>query len=159
MISLKKLFKSWAFVISLIVLVLYGIYSNISTDFIIISREIVEIFFYLFLELLPLIIAIFSILISFTDKKFLNFLTNTKIDEDGTNFYDGTIHYFVVNSFIVFFDLIILILVLMFELYNIIYIQYTLLFFITYTIVGLIQLVRFIFYFARKKADFANLKS
>lgn len=152
--ELKQFFQSWAFVVSSLVLIIYFVLFDGKTVF---TSKGLEFVFYFYISLLPLIISVFAILISFTDKTFLKFLRNVKTGK--TNVYDTIIFYFVNNTFIVFLSLIIVSIALWFDLSSYAYLQYLMIFLFPYTIVSFIQLVRFIFYFARKKAEFVDLDS
>ncbi len=156
MVRMKKtslFFKSTAFITSIVLVVIYLIF-YIETSKLLFNKESLEFFFYMFLEFLPLIIAIFAILISFTDKEFLNFLKKTKT-KIKISIYDGIIYYFIINSLFIFIALMLTTLVKLFNILNNLYTQLIMIFVFTYAIISLVQLVRFIFYFAKTKADYS----
>lgn len=149
----KLFFESKAFIISVIILLVYSIFFH---NQIIFNQKNIEFVFYLFLALFPLILSVFAILISFTDRDFLVFLKNIKTG--GKTVYELIIFYFVLNTFMIFIALLLFGLVLCAELTTIFYLQYLMIFVFIYSIVSFTQLIRFIFYFARKKAEFVDKK-
>lgn len=155
--KVSLLIKSTAFVLSSIVLIIYLLAHNFF-KFNLFTEAILQLFFYLFLEFLPLILAIFSILISFTDPKFLIFLKNTNSDLENMNVYDGIIYLFIVNTSFIFIALILTIIILIFKCYSNMLVQAGLLFVYVYSITSLVNLVGFIFYFAKLKAKFVSYK-
>jgi hypothetical protein len=153
--EIKLLFYSKAFVISVLLLITYMAFFG---NFYIFNKMNVEHIYYFFLALLPLVVSVFAILISFTDGEFLKFLKGIKVDEKTENsVYDSIITYFTINTLLIFFSLILFCVVLSLELTGIMLLQYVMLFTFTYSLVSFVQLVRFIFYFAKKKAEFVDL--
>jgi len=155
--AIKLIVKSNAFIISLISLILYLIvyYKEVLID-----GELISYLFYYFLGLLPIVLSVFAILISFTNKDFLKFLVDKPIVENSKmSIYDATIYYFKLNTYLIVFSLIVTCLTIVFALsdfkiFTFPILQYVLLFILVYTTVSFINVVRFIFYFARKKSEY-----
>lgn len=153
--TLKELFGAVAFTISIVALLIYSIFFH---NIVLLNKENLDNIFTLFLALFPLIIAIFTLLISFIDNKFLLFLKQTKTSNKKNSIYDEIIHYFVMNTILSLTSVLVSGFILWFNLYNLILFQYFMIFLFTYTLVSFIQIIRFIFYFAKKKADFVSIK-
>ena len=151
---IKEFFKAKAFIISVIIILIYAIFFH--NDILLDENNLPHIFAF-FLSLFPLIIAIFTILISFIDNLFLKFLKETKTKDQKISIYEGIITYFVMNTSLSFTTLIITGFALCFGMYKYIIVQYILIFLFSYTIISFIQVIRFIFYFAKKKADFVEI--
>ncbi|MCX6742461.1 MAG: hypothetical protein NTX24_04815 [Candidatus Pacearchaeota archaeon] len=151
---IKEFFKAKAFTISVVILLLYAIFFH---GKIIIDKDNLEHIFGFFLTLFPLIIAIFTILISFTDNKFLKFLKDTKGADKKTSIYDEILAYFIINTILSLIAVLIAGFVFCFKLSEYAFLQYIMIFVFSYTIISFIQLIRFIFYFAKKKADFVSI--
>jgi hypothetical protein len=154
--TIKQFFKSWSFVISVVMVVGYLVNFIIGYKEIIINDGALDLFFFMFLEFLPLVVAIFAILISFTDKEFLKFLKDTKNMDNDDTLYNDIIKFFVINTLLIFISLILILIVKTFNILNYFGIQAGMIFIFTYTIISLVQLVRFIFYFAKRKSDFVS---
>lgn len=148
---IKLFFESKAFIISVVSVLIYSLLWH---DVLIFNQVNVQHIFYLFLALLPMILTVFTILISFTDKDFLVFLRTIK--EGKKTVYDSIIFFFILNAFITFVSLLLFGLVLCCDLSHIVYLQYLMLFVFVYAVVSFIQLMRFVFYFAQKKAEFVD---
>jgi len=151
---IKDLVKSMAFVISLIAILIYAIFFH---NQIVLCKENLQHIFYFFLALLPLIITIFTILISFVDSKLLKFLKESKTKDKKNSIYEEIIYYFLVNTILSLIAVILAGSVFCFDFYNNIFMQYIMIFIFTYTLISFIQIIRFIFYFAKKKADFVEI--
>jgi len=150
---LKELFGAVAFTISTIILLIYAIFFH---NDILINETNLDNIFTLFLAFFPLIIAIFTILISFIDNNFLIFLKQVKTKDKKNSIYDEIIHYFIMNTILTLTSVLVAGFILCFKLYNLVSLQYFMIFLFTYTIISFMQIIRFIFYFAKKKADFVN---
>ena len=153
-------FESKAFTISIIGLFIFAIiyYKNIVFD-----STCISYIFYYFLGLLPIVLSVFAILISFTDKDFLKFLKEKTIDKKGTSIYEGIVFYFKLNTIWILLSLFIVSSILIFNLYD--YkigdfpiMQYLILFLIIYTTISFFNVVRFIFYYAKKKGEFVEIE-
>jgi len=153
--TLKIIIKSNAFLLSLVSIILYLI---IFYKEIVIDSNLITYIFYYFIGLLPIVISVFAILISFTDKKFLNYLLEHTIENGQTKIYDATIHYFKLNTYLIVFSLITTCAIVLFSLHDFLLFsfpifQYILLFILVYTTVSFVNVIRFIFYFAGRKSD------
>lgn len=144
--SIRLFIWSKAFIISILLVLIETIFFH---DSIIFPQSSIEFMFSFFLALLPLILSVFAILISFTDKSFLKFLEEKKI-------YEKIILYFVNNTFIVFLSLLVSGAIISTNIAGNNYVQYLMTFLFTYTVISFIQLTRFIFYFSRKKAEYVK---
>ena len=150
----KEFFKAKAFIFSVIILLVYAIFFH---NQIVICKDNLEHIFSFFLSLFPLIIAIFTILISFMDNNFLRFLKESKSGDKKNSIYDEIITYFIINTILSLTAVILAGFVFCFNLYNFFIIQYIMIFVFTYTLISFIQLIRFIFNFAKQKAEFVSI--
>jgi len=150
----KEFFKAKAFLFAIIILLIYAIFYH---NQIILSDNNLRDIFTFFLSLFLLIIAIFTILISFIDNDFLRFLKSAKTIDKKNNLYDEIITYFIINTILSLSAVILSGFILCFRLYNYTINQYVMIFLFTYTLISFIQLIRFIFTFAKQKAQFIEI--
>lgn len=156
--TLRLFFVSKTFVISISIVLIYAIFFH---NQIIFNDTNLTYIFYFLLALLPLVLSVFAILISFTDTDFLKFLKDNKIADNRTSIYDAIVFYFKLNTIWMISSLLYVSIILWFNIYDFKLIsipifQYFAFFMIAYTIVSFIQVVFFIFYFANKKAEFVE---
>lgn len=151
---IKDFFKAKAFTISVVILLVYAIFFH---NQMVLNQDNLEHIFNLFLAFFPLIIAIFTILISFTDNRFLKFLKDTKTNDKKSSVYDEIISYFIVNTTFSLIAVLLAGFVYCFKLSQYILLQYIMIFIFSYAILSFIQLIRFIFYFAKQKANFVSI--
>lgn len=161
--KIKFILKSRAFIVSAFAMLVYFVYSILVDIRILFTEKNLEYSFYLLLSLLPVVLSVFAILISFTDTHFLKFLKEKKIDIGGNSIYDEIVSYFRMNTWIIFVSLIWVVIVIWFnlgedDLFGYPIFQYLTLFLITFTLISFLMVIIFIFYFAGKKADFVELQ-
>ena len=156
---LSQIFISKTFSISAVILIIYII---VFTNKILIDKNNIDYIFYFLLALLPLILSVFAILISFTDKEFLKFLKDNPEDSD-VSIYDEIILYFKLNACLNVIGLMWVVFLIFSKYYDKIIVskpifQYVTIFIVIYIIISFIQVLFFIFKFAKTKGQFVDEK-
>jgi hypothetical protein len=155
--TIKLFIHSYTFIVSILILLFYAVCFHNQIFF---NGKNMEYVFYFLLALLPLVLAVFAILISFTDIDFLKFLKKEKTNS-GKSIYDEIVYYFKLNTFWMIIALLYVSLILWCSLWDYMFLeilvfQYVTVFIVSYTIISFLQVVRFIFFFAKKKAEFVE---
>jgi len=144
--GIRRILKSLDFIISLLILLFLLLTS--SNTLLKINKEFVDTSIHIAVSLAALIIAAFSILVSFSNREFVTFLKELKI-------YDKILFLFEWNIYVAIITVMVGVLINYFIASSLIYVIYIFLF--VYMICSILSLVSFITYFGLRKGEFEEI--